>query len=465
MPIVQLRFPRGSGRAARQETESLRARAKALAEELPTGEGVDLLTVMDYATASSQQFDCLVTFANTVGRNAANPRAVHSRLLEGTFPAATYLLSGLLYTWPRECLAWLEANIGITHVAQLAIRIADEIPADRENAFLDAIIAQIAFGHDASATATGTEQVSGEGAPPDGKKEGGEPGQTFARLTSSVADHLGSCRARPVDKLARLVTLSSSSPDNALPRILAAVDTILSAPSGTQALVGVDNTLRRELAAILTRALAAADGAFGSEIDDDTATAAVALGRAAPAETAQILVERTLRPALSVIPHPWSELLVQSPPDQREPLASAYQELVQQHLGCLPAQPETAALDALDILSRGLPGWDTTIRNWSAGNAAERARTVIAIRYRWRDSIWREIVPALLDAGLSEQSATDLRQGIFPYNDAVDAAGLAARLDVLQPLLDDPRSVVRQFAAEAAQDLRAALAFFRHGDV
>jgi len=258
------------------------------------------------------------------------------------------------------------------------------------------------------------------------------------------------------------VTLSSTAFDDVLPRILAAVDTILSTQPGSQALDGEDNgVLRQELAGILTRALAAADGVLGAEMDYDTATAAVVLGRAAPAEIAQILVDRTLRAALPVIPFPWRELLLQALPEQREPLAIAYQEGIQPHLGSVPVQTEIAALDVLDVLGRDSPRWATLIRSWAAGNTADRARAAIAIRHRWQDPMWRELVPGLLDAGISEQSVTGLRQGILPYNDAVDAVGLAMRLNSLQPLLSDPRCVVRQFADEASQDLRIFLTVFR----
>ncbi|HXT87657.1 MAG TPA: hypothetical protein VN714_00200 [Trebonia sp.] len=61
-------------------------------------------------------------------------------------------------------------------------------------------------------------------------------------------------------------------------------------------------------------------------MDYDTAAAAEALGRAAPAETAQVLTDRTLSAALPAIPFAWKELPLQRRPEQREPLARAYQE-------------------------------------------------------------------------------------------------------------------------------------------
>ena len=85
------------------------------------------------------------------------------------------------------------------------------------------------------------------------------------------------------------------------------------------------------------------------------------------------------------------------------------------------------------------------------------APAATAISGRWQDPIWRELVPELLDAGLSEHSASGLRRGILRLNDAVDATGIADRLDALQPLLDDPRPVVSQFATEATRSLRSLL--------
>ncbi|HXT87656.1 MAG TPA: hypothetical protein VN714_00195 [Trebonia sp.] len=111
----------------------------------------------------------------------------------------------------------------------------------------------------------------------------------------------------------------------------------------------------------------------------------------------------------------------------------------------------------LDVLGRDSPRWAALVRGWATGDAADRARAATAIRHRWKDSVWRELVPGLLDAGLSEQSAANLREGILPINDVTDATGLSGRLDALRPLLDDPRPVVRQFAGEATQSLHSFL--------
>ena len=408
LPIVQPRYRQASAGNARQEAEALRERAHNLAAQLPTSEAVDLLTLIDPETASSQQFDCLAAFARAVGRNAADPLPILGRLLENTFRAAIYLFSGLLQAWPQECFAWLSANITTGHVAELALWIADELPVGQETVLLDTVTAQLIAARSGNGAGTNAGQASeGDTPGPRGEHPGG-PDPALAALTARVADHLGWCRAQPADRLNRLVTLSSTAPDDVLPRILAAVDRILGSPSGTHALDGEDGSaLRRELTGILTRALAAADSILGADVDYDTAAAAEALGRAAPAETAQVLTDRTLSAALPVIPFAWEQLLLQLSPEEREPLARAYQGCMGPYLvpESLPAQAETAALDVLDVLGRDSPRWATLVRGWAAGDAADRARAATAIRHRWKDPIWRELVPGLLDAGLSEYSA------------------------------------------------------------
>lgn len=217
--------------------------------------------------------------------------------------------------------------------------------------------------------------------------------------------------------------------------------------------------MRRGLAGILARALAPADGIVGGDIDYDTATAAEALGRAAPTETAQMLIDRTVSGMLPVIPFAWEELLNQTPPGQREPLAIAFQEGIEPQLAAqaLRVQTETAALDALAVLGRGTPRWAALVRNWAGGDATDRARAANAIKNCWQDPVWRELVPELLDTGLSEQSATELRLCLLRITDVVHSAGFSNRLNVLQPLLDAARPVVRQFAVEAAQSLQAMM--------
>ncbi len=60
-----------------------------------------------------------------------------------------------------------------------------------------------------------------------------------------------------------------------------------------------------------------------------------------------------------------------------------------------------------DAFSRPLFG---LVRGWAAGNTADRARAAVAVRHRWKDPIWQELVPGLLDRGLSEAA-----QGLNSY--------------------------------------------------
>ncbi len=456
LPIAQ---PHSLGTHAAEEAGARLGRAQDLAARLSANEAIDLLTLINPETASSQHYDCLTAFARAVGQTATDPQLVLARLLTETFPGDISLLSGLLQTWPRECFRWLAANAQNGHVVRLGLWVADELPVDQEETLLDAMTAQLAEPRIGNAAEVAAEHAMTDR--PGAVDNRDDPGRLA--LMGEIVAHLGRCRGRPADRLTRLVALSDAAPGSALPRILAAADRILAAMPEVQALDGEANgSLRRELANILTRALTATEGVLGSEIDHDTATAAEALGRAAPAETAQILTGRTLTAERPVIPHPWNELLVQARPEQREPLAMAYRDRIEPLLGCMPSDIETVALDVLAVLGSGTPSWIALVRGWAAGDATGRARAVRAIRRYWHDPIWRELIPGLLDAGVGEQATTELRQGLLPINDAIDALGLSHRLAALQPMIDDPRPVVRQFAAEASQNLRRLAALLRH---
>jgi hypothetical protein len=163
-----------------------------------------------------------------------------------------------------------------------------------------------------------------------------------------------------------------------------------------EGLAGDDNSaLRRGLAGLLTRALTSADGPL-ADIDYDTATAAEALGRAAPAETAQILIDRALSGIQPAIPYHWKDMLAQAPASQRERLARAYLERLQPHLSArtLPAETEAATLDVLAVLGCGTSLWIRLLRDWSAGDATGHARAATSIRHCWHEPIWQELVPA-----------------------------------------------------------------------
>ena len=256
------------------------------------------------------------------------------------------------------------------------------------------------------------------------------------------------------------MTLSSCASDRVLSRILAAVHGILRTPPGQLAIAGEDDrAMRRSLVGILSRAFTAANAISRADIDYDTAAAAQALGRAAPAETAQMLTDRILDATLPVIPSGWEELLTQTPAHERQPLAVAYQELIEQHLTAqeLTSQTETIALDVLTVLGRGYPPMDAPHPQLGSGNAIDRTYAASAISRCWQDPIWAELVPQLIDAGLDEQAMMQLRQGLLCIEDGIDALGVSTRLNALQPLLSDIRPAVCQFAAEISDDLHALL--------
>jgi hypothetical protein len=50
------------------------------------------------------------------------------------------------------------------------------------------------------------------------------------------------------------------------------------------------------------------------------------------------------------------------------------------------------------VAGRGVPRWAALVRGWAAGNTAGRARAAVAVRHRWKDPIWQELVPGLLGA-------------------------------------------------------------------
>lgn len=455
-PVDQPHARRADAAAADEARN--RRRARELAEQLPSSKAMDLLAVADAAAASTWQYDCLTTFAHTVGRTASDPQPILRRLSKGPVTAGTQLFSGLLQTWPAESSAWLKENISNKHAARIALWTADELPPDDEAALLDAIVTQLATADSAQhATETGASHSGQEDAPSPDAGDISTP--DMPALATDIARHLSWCRALPAERLARLNALASSIPSRqALVQVLTAAGRILATLPEMDALAGEDNrALRLDLAGLLTQALTTADNAFAADLDPDTAAAAAAIGRVAPTETARLLADRTLSATQPVIPFRWQDLLAETPPAQREPLAVAYYERIQLHLSSrtLSAEVETAALDTLALLGHGTPHWTRLAHSWSAGKDADRARAAIALRRYWYDPLWRELVPELLDAGLSEESVTALHEGMLPADGTWSASGLGTRLEAVNPLLNDTRPVVRQFAHEAAQRVRA----------
>ena len=420
-----------------------RAHAEQLARQLTTSDAIELLQTIDPQAVGYSQYDSLMTFARTAGRDAPDPGAVLRHLAATGIAAADAVLEGLLQSHPQLTITWLEANITDPDVARLAISAGDQLPPGREAEFFDAIIASI----------TASDDPPGTDSEPDS-----------AQLAVLLAAHLSGCRADPRDRLTKLATLGSTAPAAALPRILAAIDQILDGEPGRDLITGETGlVLRGQLAAILARALASADNGLAGDIDDDVAVAAVTLGRAAPDETARLLVDRILSGKQPAMPFAWEHLLAGTPPDQREQLALALQRHLGPYLAStdLASDAEQAALDFLCLAGHGTPGWTEHVHRWAAGEPADRGRAAIAIRHCWNDRLWHDLVPGLLDAGLDEPARSQLRRGVTGFNDAIDPVGIGSRLRALEPLLEDSRSVVRLFAAECRDHLTALLTFLR----
>jgi hypothetical protein len=81
--------------------------------------------------------------------------------------------------------------------------------------------------------------------------------------------------------------------------------------------------------------------------------------------------------------------------------------------------------------------------------------TAVRTHHQPRSKLTHKAMPALLDAGLDEESATELRLGLLPVNDAIDTTGIGRRLGAIQQLRRDNRLVVNRWADEAARDLYA----------
>jgi hypothetical protein len=127
----------------------------------------------------------------------------------------------------------------------------------------------------------------------------------------------------------------------------------------------------------------------------------------------------------------------------------------QRTAGTLTAREDTA-YRVLTQLGGGTEPWVILVRELADGSPADRDRAAQIVRFSWHQAVWTEIVPDLLDAGLDEHTISQLYEGLLVDNVDYDLdEGMQARLDVLQPLLDDIRPAVREFADEATQRLNS----------
>lgn len=108
----------------------------------------------------------------------------------------------------------------------------------------------------------------------------------------------------------------------------------------------------------------------------------------------------------------------------------------------------------LTQLGGGTEQWITRVRALATGSAADRTRAAQIIRFSWHHAVWTEVVPDLVDGDLDGHTTNQLYEGLLMDNvdhDLDDAT--QAKLDILQPLLNDGRRAVREFAGDAARRL------------
>lgn len=156
----------------------------------------------------------------------------------------------------------------------------------------------------------------------------------------------------------------------------------------------------------------------------------------------------------------WHRLLADMDFAERTPVAKAFWvKLEQQHAaGTLTACREGTAYRLLTQLGGGTEQWVALVRKLATGGPIDRARAAQIVCFFWHHAVWAEIVPELLDAGLEERTIDQLHEGLLTDNvdyNLDDAT--QARLDVLQPLRNDSRPAVREFADDATRRLNSRL--------
>ena len=446
-----------SGGDAGLVQEQHQQRARQLGEQLPVSDVIELLELIDAPPTGTFGPQCLAAFAEAAGRSAPSAEEILTRLAASPFYSAAPLLAGLLRAHSDAVLEWLSTKISVHHVAELAVWIADQLPPDQEAALLNAVAGAVTGTTtlpdrppDRATLPTGPDATSG----PENVTVAGR-----IQLACQLARHLGQCRLAVRDRLARLVALGMNGPVAALPAVLAAADQVLhSAPAEITGPAPADRALRCNLVGTLGRGLVTSDGTCTADIDYDVACAGASLARSAPDEVADLLIERALTAPALVIPFQLHDMLVQMPADERAPVALAFQERAEQQQGAdaLTGRPGEAILDTFSLLGVGTASWAALVRRWAAGNADDRVRAAMAIRRCWRNPVWQDVVPGLIDAGLNKDATSQLTGGLLPDSIGPELDNdLRPRLAALQPLLSDARPAVREFAAGAVQLLNA----------
>ncbi len=172
---------------------------------------------------------------------------------------------------------------------------------------------------------------------------------------------------------------------------------------------------------------------------------------------AELLIERTLADLPQVIPMEWQRLLADMDFAERTPVAEAFRVLLEQRraAGTLTARGEDAAYRILTQLGGGTEQWVALVRELARGSPTDRTRAAQIVRFSWHHAVWTEVVPDLLDAGPDEHTTNQLYEGLLDNVDYDLDDATQARLDVLQPLLNDNRPAVRKFADEATRRLNS----------
>ncbi|MGH3778978.1 MAG: hypothetical protein ACRDRR_25130 [Pseudonocardiaceae bacterium] len=441
------RIARGGTDVASLDNER-RQKAEELGKQLPFEEAIELLESLNEPPSGLFGPGCLESFAAAVGRRAPTADAVLTRLTMGSLIGECALLAGVLQSEPDAVVAWILGNITVPRIGVLGLAIASALSEDQETTLLDTVATALTTAG-ASPTSVESDADGPDPLPPASTE--------LVALAGELARHLAGSRRRPVaDRLERLAALGETVPAAALPRVLSAVGQVLR-PIRTQFAVPVDHPdIRRRLVAVLGRALAATDYDMLSGVQYDTAMGGLALAVVAPAEVAELLIERALAELPQAIPMEWHQLLADMDFADRAPVAEAFRVLLEQQraAGTLTARGEDTAHGILTQLGGGTKQWVGLVRELATGGPADRTRAAQIVRFSWHHAVWAEVVPDLVDAGLGEHTTNQLLEGLLMDNvdyDLNDAT--QARLDVLQPLLNDRRPAVREFANDAIRQL------------
>ncbi|MFE2534722.1 hypothetical protein [Streptomyces sp. NPDC059371] len=400
------------------------------AEELGTKmTTADALRLLDEAGPGVVGIEVTVlpVFARAVGSAAADPLPVLDRLGRSGLPGEGELLAGLAQRHTDEVWAWIAGRTADPRLVDAALNLVDEHPT-REARLLAAIMGSVV-----SAPTSGDDSA--------------------LRLTTSLTWHLVRCRQqRPAQRLSLLVTLGNRCPAGALSVVVQALGHVL-AEARTDGTC-LDDIAGSQVADVLSRRLKEADSSSRSaDFDEMTAYGATEIALTLPDAFAAVAVERLLaNDGRWGLPLAWKRSLSRRLTlPAREQLACAFHALMDQARTVAPysARVEMSATETLTLLGEGTELWTGLVRQWSVGPQDKRQLAAIAVRNSWHDPAWAGVVSAILSAGVDAASRSALLAGIaYPDTTRQLSDALQRRREVLSPLLTDPSSRVRSFAAD-----------------